>query len=559
MTDSTVIAMKNYFSKNSSISYEELKTGFLLTPEQINSLVLDNYLSQVGVSRNKRYSPGLKWETTGVFYRYGSRVRPVNASGVLKNITTLSNSLTAHRTKQDYERAYLFRIGDIVCYSWGNAPAGLGVVVDVQPVNRKVMVRWPYGTYQEHVDTLTLLPRDSGDRQISQPTVDKDILGKVPEYFDPVLYDEGRVDVSSYQNLGAPSFVASKDTPLESMDKDEFAFDEPSLKVMAKSLVPRNPELSETLNQDYILSQAEIVVSVNTEKDNPLYKETPWYITPETASNINDNGDEWTSEVIANTYKTFRGSYNFYEHEQRVEASKGRVVDSILRKVPLGNGKFYYAVEILVATNKKHKKLARRIEGGSIKTLSMGCTCTFTQCSQCGHVSFNPENKCIHLKYNKGGTFIDKYGVRRVVAELCGGEAHQDSVEFEEASWVEIPAWRNATVHNIINKATNVANVVGYLQTRLYGKDSFEIMLEDGKFQDIKLTFKKTAAEDDFFGDFSEEDSDESSDEMPEDVEGGEEEVAPEEPKDLEFADPDDMEFRPSTGKGLQEENIIDS
>ena len=543
MTDSTVIALKQYFLKNSSISYEELKSGFLLTPEQINSLILDDYFKQQGAGRNKRYSPGLKWETTGVFYRYGSRVKPVDVSKAFKDISTLAEKRVSHRTKEDYQRAYLFRIGDIVSLSWGNAPAGLGVVVDVQPVNRKVSVRWPYGTYQEHVDNLTLLPRDSGDRQLSQPTIDKDILGKVPEYFDPVSYVDGQSDNDSYSNLGEPSFTASSSRS-SVMSKD-------SLKVIAKALVPKNSTLTDSLNQDYILSQAEIVVSVNTEKDNPLYKDTPWYITPETASNVNDNGDAWTSEVLTNAYKSFRGAYNFYEHEQKVSASKGRVVDAVLRKVPLGNGKHHYAVEILVATNKKHKKLAKRIEDGSIKTLSMGCTCTYTQCSQCGHVSFNPENKCVHLKYNKGGSFIDQYGVRRVVAELCGGEAHQDSVEYEEASWVEIPAWRHATVHNIINASTNVANVVGYLQTRLYGKDSFEIMLEDGKFQDIKLKFKKTAADDDFFEDFSEEETPEEGTE--------EEEVKEESPKELEFSDPDNMDFKPSTEKELLEENLITS
>jgi hypothetical protein len=531
MTDSTVIALKNYFNKNSSISYEELKSGFLITPEQINSLVLDNYLKRVGVNKNKRYSPGLKWETTGVFYRYGSRVKQVDSSKILNNILTLS-----HRTKEDFERAYLFRIGDIVSYSWGNAPAGLGVVVDVQPVNRKVTVRWPYGTHQEHVDTLTLIPRDSGDRQLSQPLLDKDILGKTPEYFDPIMYSEGREDNNSYLGLSKPSFNSSNKIKA-SQDK---------LRVIAKSLVPGNVTFSDKLNQDYILAQAEIVVSVNTEKDNPLYKDTPWYITPETAKNVNDNGDAWTSGVLINAYKTFRGAYNFYEHEQKVEASKGRVVDAVLREVPLGNGKSYFATEILVATNKKHKKLANRIEAGSIKTLSMGCTCTYTQCSQCGNVSFNPENKCIHLKYNKGGTFLDQHGVRRVVAELCGGEAHPDSVEFEEASWVEVPAWRNATVHNIINKATNMANVVGYLHTRLYGKDSFEIMLEDGKFKDIKLKFRKTAT-DDFF------------EEMPEEEVPEETEEKVEEPQDLEFTEEENLDLKPSTGKELLEENLITS
>ena len=550
MTDNQVDALKDYMMKNSTVSHGTLRFDFKLTPQQINSLVLSDYLRVEGHGRNSRYYPGNLWDTTGSMYRYGSKGSEVNISSVMSDLQVVAN-----RTKEDYERAYLFRIGDHVCRSWGNAPSGLGVVVDIQPVNRKVTVRWPFGTYQEHVDELSLIYRDNGDRQLSIPTIDKDIMDKVPQYFDPASYEYHRYEVNPYKDMSRSTIRSSKEKTENKKKAHKLnPVTKKQLQRVANVLVPYGAEsLSSKLNQDYILTQSEIIVSVNTEKDNPLYKDTPWYITPDTADNVNDNGDAWTNGVIENSYRSFRGSYNFYEHNQVVSESKGRVVDSLLRKVPLGNGRYYYAVEILVATNKKHKQLANRIAAGDLNTLSMGCTCTFTQCSQCGHLAYTPEQKCAHLRYNKGGFFIDQYGVRRIVAELCGSDLHKDSVEFEEASWVEIPAWRNAKVHNIVNGGTNVVNVVGYLSTRLYGKDSFEIMLEDGKLQDIKLQIKKKAQPEDELDleDFSDE---ESLDEVSEE---GEESSNTDEIYELELGE--GLEFVPSTEKELLEENIIES
>jgi len=523
MTDRDIDRLVAHFEQEPVISREALLEGYGLTPERIKSLVYSNVLDEMGKGKETRYRPGKLWYSTGTHYRYGSKTA--------KNLHFLS-----WRMQEDWERAYMFHPGDVVGHTWsGDVPGKKGVVVHVMPVVRRVLVRWPYGTELEDASTLQLIIRDNGSRQVDVPTVDKDFLADYPYNNFSFDAEEYRLQRDKYKNWSLQPHVVNdaglddKETKAADLDKKaskKASIDVPSIIIpdglqiedpiqnfkftggLSKTDVTRDQmkrianvltqrgALVDDLNSEYLLTQAEIVVSVNTEKNNPMYKDTPWLITAGTEGNINDNGDGWTSPVLRNTYQTFRGAYNFYEHDQRIHKSKGRVIDAVLRKVPVAgsNGEFYYAVEILVATNKKHSKLASRVERGELKTLSMGCSAAYTICSQCGNVSYSPETRCEHLLFRKGGYFLDQYGQKRVIAELCGSEIHPDSVEFEEASFVEVPAWRNAKVHNIIAKSTSLVNVVGYLSTRLYNKHNIEFILSDGKLDEVKFDIKKIRA-----------------------------------------------------------------
>lgn len=491
LTDSQVDLLVAYFKKEEVISRKALLNGgFGLSPERIRSLVLSNILDEIGEGNLLRYRPGKLFYAVRTFYRYGSKF-----SAYL---------LQAYRTKEDWERAYLFRPGDVVSkIFWDDYT---GVVMDVSPFMRKILVRWPFGTELEDADSIMLNLRDNGMRQVNIPAIDKDIIDDYPHNNFSLDSDEYKLEKDKYyrynlapldtkvvvidkekDNKRSSSFTSAIhiDKKIESVphkvkysgDIDKFTSGR--LKRISNSLIKYGTSFDE-LNSEYLLTQSEIIVSCNIEKSNPSYSKTPWYVTPNTSMNINDNGNGWTSELLAKTYHTFRGSYNFYEHDQNIEKSKGRVIDAVLRKVPINNSEFYYAVEILVATNRKHKNLVSRIESGDLKTLSMGCSATYTVCSMCGNVSFTQETRCDHVMYQRGKFFYDKDGNKRVIAELCGSEMHPDSVEFEEASFVEVPAWRNAKVHNIIARNTSLVNVVGYLSTRLYNKDSVEFILKSG-------------------------------------------------------------------------------
>lgn len=171
-------------------------------------------------------------------------------------------------------------------------------------------------------------------------------------------------------------------------------------------------------------------------------------ISPKTDKYINNNLDSWSREVIKRSYKTFIGAHNFVEHVQVEELSKGRIIDAVLRDI----GESLY-VDILVATDRKHKDLVDHIVSGQMNSMSMGCSVDFTICTKCGHVAADETEMCRHVKYEKGNTFYDDQGNKHRVAELCG---HSDvgetgGVTFIEASWVETPAFKGAVARNILD------------------------------------------------------------------------------------------------------------
>ena len=109
-------------------------------------------------------------------------------------------------------------------------------------------------------------------------------------------------------------------------------------------------------SKDYLFTHESIVASVATDPDG-------YTIKPPTEEHVNANGNAWTNEVLLNCYKTFIGGENYYEHVQVPSLSKGKILDAVIREVT-HNGEKIYVVDILVATNRIHQNLVRRIENG---------------------------------------------------------------------------------------------------------------------------------------------------------------------------------------------------
>lgn len=210
----------------------------------------------------------------------------------------------------------------------------------------------------------------------------------------------------------------------------------------------------------YLFTHCTIVASVDTERvpnvrlgkvregsDSINRKYSDYHITPSSSMFVNNNGDSWSRQVLLASYPTFIGGQNFLEHVQIEEKSKGRIIDAVARDI----GDSVY-VDILVATNRKHASLIGDIESGKMSTLSMGCTTDFTICTKCGHVAVDETELCSHVRYEKLNTFMDDQGQRRVVAELCGHQSHNDNggVRFIEASWVAVPAFQGAVLNKIL-------------------------------------------------------------------------------------------------------------
>jgi len=202
--------------------------------------------------------------------------------------------------------------------------------------------------------------------------------------------------------------------------------------------------------KEYCLSHCTIIASVDVEED-PEH-----YITPETAKFVNNNYDAWERNLLLGCYKSFVGADNFVEHVQIAEQSKGKVIDAVAREVIFPGktasdkeAKSIY-VDILVATDRKHKDLVKKIESGETNKLSMGCVVAWTFCSKCGNKAEDSVQLCHHIRYLKGNKFIDNNGVERIIAELCGHKDDPESVQFIDASWVKNPAFEGAVTRNIV-------------------------------------------------------------------------------------------------------------
>lgn len=177
-----------------------------------------------------------------------------------------------------------------------------------------------------------------------------------------------------------------------------------------------------------------------------------WLIKPECSHLVNNNQDAWENEVLRLSAPTFQGSFNFVEHFQNSKASKGYIVDAILRKISLGPDTWVYYCDLLVATDLRHEDLVAKIRSGEVKYLSMGCLTDLITCSYCGASGNGEAPACVHLTdLFKGRYRPDQWGIPRRIAELCG---HRDlpggGVRFVEASWVGTPAFPGAVTRKIM-------------------------------------------------------------------------------------------------------------
>lgn len=223
--------------------------------------------------------------------------------------------------------------------------------------------------------------------------------------------------------------------------------------------------------KQFLLSHATIVASVDTyapknvklgrQMNSGVQIDVRWpnfKVRPECHDIINNNGDAWERSLLLSTYRTFIGAQNYLEHIQLPELSKGFIVDAIARDL----GKTAY-IDILVATDRKHKQLVSDIQSGKIDSMSMGCISLFTTCSRCGNVAADDSQLCPCISYmGKHAKYVDEEGQEQVVCELIGHVSVPNSNQFIEASWVGNPAFRGAVRRSILNPDANkLASQIG--------------------------------------------------------------------------------------------------
>ena len=197
----------------------------------------------------------------------------------------------------------------------------------------------------------------------------------------------------------------------------------------------------------YLLSHCTIMASVMTEAAPYDY-----LIKPETSHLVNNNDDAWSNDVLKMSYKSFVGAFNFMEHFQNSKASKGHILDAVLRKVTISPPDVWvYFVDILVATEMVHTDLINNIRSRKVKYMSMGCVTDLVICSYCGAHVTDANTYCHHLNFQKGMFMADEDGIPRRIAELCGHHSLPNGgVKFIEASWVETPAFPGAELRGIV-------------------------------------------------------------------------------------------------------------
>jgi hypothetical protein len=230
------------------------------------------------------------------------------------------------------------------------------------------------------------------------------------------------------------------------------------------------------------------VIQDGTRQINRPYAD--FRITPETEQYINGNNDGFERKALLKSYRSFVAGRNHVEHDQRLEMTKGRILDAVARDL----GDTVY-VDILVATNREHKELIADITSGRLTTLSMGCEISFSICTECGNVGADEPALCEHVRYGKGGRFLDHRGRNAKVAELCGHHsAPNGGIQFIEASWVAIPAFKGAVLRNILEPAQLPSQISRKAQ-KILAETPLEWVADPSKLQKAA----KLAA-DDFFG-----------------------------------------------------------
>ena len=262
----------------------------------------------------------------------------------------------------------------------------------------------------------------------------------------------------------------------------------------------------------YLLSQCTIVCSVAPELISIPGKQ-PYNIIDQSCNHlVNQNGDAWLNQVLLETYRTFRGAFNFVEHNQILTENKGRILDAVARKILLmkpdpnqveekgssinfsdgyspsvedfikslqpimptpkpqvpqklhtnqaqyaldkyGEPKYVYYIDILVATSLQFTSLIEQILDGEFNAMSMGCVVTGSTCSYCGHQIREPYPSFCQCLLGDRGTLKMHPVTKKLVAvaELCGIPGESETNQFIEASWVADPAFIGARKAYIID------------------------------------------------------------------------------------------------------------
>lgn len=169
----------------------------------------------------------------------------------------------------------------------------------------------------------------------------------------------------------------------------------------------------------------------------------------------NGNGDYFPWDHLLKSYTSFIGRNLFLNHNSGDPRNAiGKVLDAYPVVDPSSNEKYIECLAKIDAV--AHPELARQIQSGILDSCSMGCSVESSQCSVCGHTIYSDQdNKCRHMSSGLGKEFTSELDFPE--ANIKKGDAIQAyainrGLNFTELSVVNVPAWDNAKIVQVIAK-----------------------------------------------------------------------------------------------------------
>ncbi len=175
----------------------------------------------------------------------------------------------------------------------------------------------------------------------------------------------------------------------------------------------------------------------------------------------NGNGDYFPWDHLLKSFASFIGRSLFLNHNS---GSPLNAIGKVLDAYPViddKTGEKY--IECLAKIDAvAHPELARQIESGILDAVSMGCSVESSQCSVCGHTIYSDQDqKCHHMSKGLGQEYhaeldFPEIGIKK--GSSVKAFAVNRGLNFTELSVVNVPAWSNAKIVQVIAKLKERVN-----------------------------------------------------------------------------------------------------
>jgi len=171
------------------------------------------------------------------------------------------------------------------------------------------------------------------------------------------------------------------------------------------------------------------------------------------ADEPNGNGDYFPWDHLLKSYTSFVGRNLFLNHNSSDPRNAiGKVLDAYPVVDDQSGEKYIECLAKIDAV--AHPELARQIESGILDSCSMGCSVESSQCSICAHTIYSDQDpKCRHMSSGLGKEFVVEADLPECnikKGQRLKAFAVNRGLNFTELSVVNVPAWNNAKIVQII-------------------------------------------------------------------------------------------------------------